>query len=244
MSPRLPLLLLLGLALGAAEEVDRARSERTAERERAQTAFEGALAKADEKAVKALETAATAAQKRGDLAGAVKGWKEVLRFDPAHAQATQFFTATGNLESVLAEVAQRRPIPLPGSAPIVMPRTAMVQTVEPVMRGTELGKHKAGTIVMVQYVDGSWTVPRVSPTEANPDAETCPQELRLALVDLSTNTPVLLATVPAGTAGKPFGFTLPRDISTLAVAPAIGARPFRYQGSSGRVRYKVALIKP
>jgi len=67
---------------------------------------DAAYAKADAVAVAEFERLAVRAVGRGDLPGVSEAWYAVLRLSREHAKAREFFTASGRLASVLAELEQ------------------------------------------------------------------------------------------------------------------------------------------
>lgn len=234
--------LLTGLA--AAEPTDPA-SDYLTESAKAQEAFDASLSKATATAIKSLSTIATTAVKRGDMAEAAQAWKEVLRFDQQHADARAFFTATGNLEQVLEETSVPRPIPASASGGTKMPASALTVTVSPADNAErKLGPAKAGTTVVLQYANGTWTRGggrRMLGGPQNPDDATSDRFHRLAIVDCSGATPVMLAMVPPGTSATPFTYQLTKDVAQLGlwIVPdnRTGVR------TNGAVTYKVAVKK-
>lgn len=236
---RFCLMLCLGVALAASENVERILAEWDADTLKARQAYDASTTKAAEKATKSLEANATAATKKGDIAGATAAWKSVLAIDPDHAKAREFFTAAGNLDAVLKEVTQGTDL-LGNPAAVdtsVMPSTAS-STAIGASPGQEasLGRLKTGATVMVQYVEGEWN-PRVAPgRDQSPDAGDAPDTFRMALVDRSTGK--VVATVPARTANKPFAITIMSAVAdaVLCIAPPGSPR------ARGTVTYKVAVI--
>lgn len=73
---------------------------------KAQSALDDITAKADDKAVASLERTAKRAARGGDMATGAAAWKAVLGIDREHQEARGYFEAVGNLDVVLAELAQ------------------------------------------------------------------------------------------------------------------------------------------
>jgi hypothetical protein len=240
----LALILCLVAGLSAADPVDPAATYHN-EAAKAKESFDAAQAKSNATAIKALTSLAQSAAKKGDIGEAAAAWKEVLRFDRENADARAFFTATGNLDQVLADTASPRPVPAPGAAGVKMPTNAMSVTLSPAP-GSEkrFGATKAGTTVLFQYVSGTWSRRRNGEMlMASPDEPETDSTVRLAILDCSTQPATVLASVPAGTATKPFSFQLTADIAQLA----IGIFPDQRQPprpTNGSVVYKVVLKKP
>jgi len=240
---RILLIVCLIAGLIAADPIDPATTFHN-EAAKAKESYDAALAKSNTTAVKALTTLAQSAAKKGDIGESAAAWKEVLRFDHDNADARAFFTATGNLDQVLADTATPHALPVPGAAGVKMPTNATSVTLSPTA-GSEkrFGSTKAGTTLMIQYVSGTWgRFRRGEMLMQSPDDAETDSALRLAILDCSTQPATVLATVPAGTAGKPFAFQLTTDVDQLA----IGILPDQRQSprpANGSVIYKIALKK-
>lgn len=240
----LSLMLCLVAGLSAADPVDPAATYHH-EAAKAKESFDAALAKSNAASIKALTALAQSAAKKGDIAESAAAWKEVIRFDHENTDARAFFTATGNLDQVLIDTASARPLPAPGAAGTKMPTNAISVTLSPAA-GSEkrFGASKAGTTLLFQYVSGTWgRMRREEMLMESPDDIETDSTLRLAILDCSTQPATVLASVPAGTASKPFSFQLTADIAQLA----IGILPDQRQPprpTNGSVIYKIAVKKP
>lgn len=228
-----------GAGAVAAEAAERALGGWQEEVAKAQRVHDAARAKADAKALKALEGLATAAAKRGEVAEAAAAWKEALRIDPTHPPARAFFQAIGTLDQVVAEVTAPTDLlgnPLP--APAGMPADAPTQTVGAAPgQWHRLGALRPGQTVWLQYVDGTWN-PRIGVGPKSPDEENDPA-FRMVIGTLGADgAPQILATVPPGTAAKPFSWPVEREVAEAALWITPSPRAANFVGS---VRYKVAV---
>ncbi len=257
MSINLPALLLLPwLAVAAAAGADPLDDELARYNEaggRIDKTFQDGLAR--ERAHSLPVLIAIARHEAGQADSASEAWKQVLLLDAANEEARKFFTAQGKLEEVLAEVAGHKGALLgkgetTPAKPAVDPRLDMggaktVRILAQYGQGYAIGNHRAGTVILLQYVSGSWAATANGKLES-PDAAATAAELRLELIEDSGNTPTALAVVPAGTADTPFQYTLERDIvgMTLRIksqrANAIRRMAATYQGE---VVYKVKIIQ-
>lgn len=242
-------LLLCCLAMAAAAEPVDPATAYHAEETKAKEAYDAAVAKANAGVVKSLTALAQSAARKGDVTESAAAWKEVLRFDRENADARAFFTATGNLDQALADTATPRALPVPGAASVKMPSNVQAASISPSVGGERnLGAAKAGSTVLVQYVSGEWGRGRATPQAAivleNPDDPASNGRIRCAIVDCSTQPPTLIATVPPGTATKPFAFQLPKDVAKLALWITPDTRQGPPRASEGSVNYKVAVRKP
>src|ERR1043165_5572141 len=101
--------------------------------------------------------------------------------------------------------------------------------------GYTLGSFKAGTVLIFQYVSGTWSGNNEEGDVAknqNPDDEKSEAGNRMQLFIDSGNEVVELTVVPAGTAAKPFMYTLDRDVVGLSLRIA-NRRGVRTVGGAG-----------
>ena len=111
------LLILAGLTVGSATELEEILNEHgnavaTAEAEHAHAlaqaaaARNAAVADADADAVEDLERLARKAARGGDMTTGAQAWKEILRIDREHTGAREYFAAIGTLDSVLSDLGE------------------------------------------------------------------------------------------------------------------------------------------
>ncbi len=193
-------------------------------------------------------------------------WKLVLQLDDANAEAREHFTANGKLASVLKSLGARQG-PLLGDQQVAAkkaePKIDMtgakpIRITASYNSGYTVGSFKAGTVLIFQYVSGTWSgenLQAVAEKNQSPDDEKSAVGNRLEMFIDSGNEPVVLATVPAGTAAKPFIYTLERDVVglSLRIANRRGVRVVNQGGGSGRqqmessytgdVKYLVRIVR-
>ena len=205
---------------------------------------------------RALATLVAQARREPSVnAGAV--WKLVLALEPANDEARRWLTANGQLDEALTELAAQKG-PLLGDGRTTASTAAAVKPPEPRIDmsgaklikvpaargvGAGIGNLRAGTIIIVQYVTGKWSASRrgrVVDLES-PDDQTAAPGNQTIIVDAQTD-PATLATVPAGTADKPFVMTLSKD--TLGVNLCISRQTGGLQAYEGEVQYRVKVIPP
>jgi|GEM_PF-3868336 hypothetical protein len=97
---------VLTAATPGADSIDQTLADFVAKLGKEQEAYDLAVGKAKSDAVKALEAIAHRATRAGDAATLAAAWKEVLRLQRDHEEATAFFTALGQLPAVLKELAE------------------------------------------------------------------------------------------------------------------------------------------
>jgi hypothetical protein len=172
-------------------------------------------------------------------------YRLVLQLDDMHAEAREHFTAAGKLDAVLAEIAKHQG-PLIGdgkvsvSAKKAEPRIDMsgakaIRITSSFQAGYTLGSFKAGTVLIFQYVSGTWSGnnemgdPKLN---QSPDDEKSEAGNRVQLFIDSGNEPVDLVILPTGTATKPFVYTLDRDVVGLSLR-IVNRRGIRTLGGNG-----------
>jgi len=235
------LLILLAAAASGADSVDRALGEWDADALRAKQTYDNAVGRANDKAVKAYQSLAKAAARKGDNATATAAWRAVLEINRADPTARAFFTATGGLDDILAQLDQ--PTDLLGN-PTAQTDPALPADAQAVTIGAApgqehvLGRLRAGQRFVVQYTSGVWN-PRVGLGGLSPDDEAAPATYRLTLVDAAAPD-VVVATIPPGTAAKPFAVTAPVAIARaiLRLAPATNSRTHL-----GQVIYRIGVLQ-
>jgi hypothetical protein len=230
---------------------------------RLQKAFDEGAARERARSLPTLVGIAKRETAQGDTAGAAEAWKLVLALDPQQEDARKFFTGTNQLDAVLAELAKHEG-PLIGKGETTVakgpaePRIDMsgarsVRASASFNTAYTLGSFKRGTVLIFQYVSGTWSS-RGSEAPQSPDAaETSPGNRLQLFIDSGNETPVLTE-IPAGTAAKPFVYTLERDAVGLSLR--ISARiPSRIRNNNnngaiepspynGEVKYLVKVIPP
>lgn len=195
-----------------------------------------------------------------------------LQLDDMNADARAHFAASGKLNAVLAAVAAKAKGPLIGDGQVTVakksePKIDMtgakaIRVTASFNSGYTLGSFKAGTVLIFQYVSGTWSGNNeegdVSKNQ-NPDDEKSDAGNRMQLFIDSGNEVVELTTIPAGTATKPFVYTLERDVVGLSLrianrrgirtlggggAPGAGGRNNNFASSyNGDVKYLVRTVR-
>jgi hypothetical protein len=264
MRPAIPLLalalaLLCPVSIGAATEAIDEELARFYEASiKLQKTYDDAEAREKARSVPALASLAKREAAQGNMAAASDGWRQVLILDPQHEEARKFFTATNQLDKILAEVAKHQGPFIGKGEPTVakveeakvdMAGARQVRVTAQHLTGSSLGSFKKGTVVAIQYVSGAWSA-------MNPDGAAkvnqSPDEPGVAAMNVavlymdSGNEPLVLAQIPTGTAAKPFVYTLDRDVSGLTLritgVKALGLRAMTYY--TGDVRYLVKISMP
>ncbi|HYE04758.1 MAG TPA: hypothetical protein VEL07_04475 [Planctomycetota bacterium] len=92
-------------ALVGADDVDKELGRWQDEIGKARSEYQTEVGRANDKAIKALVRIAQREVKAGDLSAATEAWRAVLTIDPDVDEARDFFTAIGQLDQVLAEIA-------------------------------------------------------------------------------------------------------------------------------------------
>lgn len=90
----------------ALERRSAAEAEAMKELEAAQKAFDDRMAAVNQRTIADLEGIARRAVADGQLAEAAKAWEEVLRLDPEHRDAREFFRTLGRLDEVEKRLAK------------------------------------------------------------------------------------------------------------------------------------------
>jgi hypothetical protein len=172
-------------------------------------------------------------------------YKLVLQLDDMNAEAREHFTASGKLNTVLAEVAKHQG-PLIGDGQVSVPAkkaepkidmsgAKAIRITASYQAGYTLGSFKAGSVLIFQYVSGVWSGnnqdndPKLN---QNPDDEKSEAGNRVQVFIDSGNEPVELVTLPTGTATKPFVYTLDRDVVGLSLR-IVNRRGVRTLGGNG-----------
>jgi hypothetical protein len=256
MSTTLPSLLLVPwlAAAAAADPLDDELAHYNEVSGRIDKTFQDGLARERAHSLPALIAIARHEAGQADSAG--EAWKQVLLLDGANEEARKFFTAQGKLDGVLAEVAGHKGVLIgkgetTPAKPVVDPRLDMsgaksVRILAQYGQGYAIGNHRAGTVIVLQYVSGSWTASANGKLES-PDAAATAADLRVELIEDSGNTPTSLAVIPAGTVDTPYQFTLERDVVGLTLRiksqRASTLRRLTTNTYQGEVVYKVKLIQ-
>lgn len=259
---RTVLLLLVMLAhLGAADPVDTEIARYQEAAAKLQKTLDDGVARERTRSLPALVAIAKREAAQGDVAGAAEAWKLVLALDSEHEEARRFFTGTNQLDAVLAELAKRSD-PLIGKGETTVakgpaePRVDMsgartVRVMASYNSGYTLGSFKRGTVLVFQYVSGTWSSRQDA--AQSPDAPESAAGNRMQLFIDSGNEQPVLTEIPAGTAAKPFVYTLERDAPGLSLRisariltrirnnNAGGIEPSPY---GGEVKYLVKVIPP
>jgi len=111
--------------------------------------------------------------------------------------------------------------------------------------GTLIGSVAAGTRIIIQYESGKWThansanFPVISPDDIPPTRPYGEQERVVILAaESKRDNPLVLASIPNGTAEHPFEFTFsePHKLVTLRMS---GGDP---AGRAGKVQYRYSLL--
>lgn len=238
---RLSFLVLIAACCLAAEEDPVVREQQKYEEAVAklQKTFDDGVAKERTKAIPALAAIAKRQLGKGDMPGAVKAWKAVLRLDDQQAEARQFFTSIKQLDEVLAELESEESATTDllgdGAAPVLGKPWQGVVTIK-ADKPLLIGDLPAGTQISLQYQSGTWTFRQGVQPMLNPDDATARPAYRLSLIaDKGVRQDV-----PAGTLQQAWSWTLPSELTgvMLRLANSGGRAP------AGAVTYKMMLIKP
>jgi hypothetical protein len=262
-------LSLFGLVVGslsASQAVDDELAKYHEAADKAERIYQDGVAKERTRALNNLSVAAKrAAKNEPESADAL--WKLVLELDDMNADARAHFSATGKLNTVLAEVA-KRPAPLIGAGQVTVakksePKIDMsgakaIRITASYTSGYTLGSFKAGTVLIFQYAGGAWSGNNEANEAAknqNPDDEKSDAGNRVQLFIDSGNEVVALTSLPPGTMAKPFVYTLDRDVVglSLRIANRTGIRRLGNQGGgnqpnfvssyTGDVKYLVRIVR-
>lgn len=240
-------LLVLACAATAAEE-DPLAKELARYRDavsKLQKTMDDGVAKERARSIPAIIAIAKRQLAKGDMPGAVRAWKTVLRLDDQHAEARQFFTSINQLEQTLAELEKEESAGgdlLGDDAAATAPDIQMgkpwegqvtIQAGQPL----KLGVLPKGTRITLQYVTGTWTFRRGGRPLMNPDDAVAPEPYRLLLVDQQG---AFKATVLTGTLEKPWTFTVEEPIAEGALRISRSPPP----APDGAVTYKLSVAKP
>ena len=252
----LPILLLLsaGLAQRAAgaDPIEDELARYADAAAKLQQSYDESLGK---ERARALATLVAQAKREPSVnAGAV--WKLVLALEPSNDEARRWLTANSQLDEALAEFAAQKG-PLLGDGRTTASTTAAVKPAEPRIDmsgaklikvpaargvGAGIGNLRAGTIIIVQYVTGKWTSRRGRITDLDSPDDAATIAGNQAIIADSQTEPATLATIPAGTADKPFVVTLSKD--TLGVGLYISRQTGGLLAYEGEVQYRVKVIPP
>lgn len=199
--------------------------------------------------VRTLNTLTVAAKRvvKTEPEAAEAMYKLALQVDDMNTEAREYFTASGKLNAVLTEVAAKKG-PLIGDGQVSVakksePKVDMtgakaIRVTSSFNAGYTLGSFKAGTVLIFQYVSGTWSGNNEAgdvSLNQNPDDEKSEAGNRMQLFIDSGNEPIDLAVIPAGTAAKPFVYTLDRDVIglSLRIANRRGIRTLGGNGGAG-----------
>jgi hypothetical protein len=204
-----------------------------------QKTYDDGVAKERNKSIPAIAAIAKRLLAKGDMPGAVKAWKAVLRLDDQHAEARQFFTSIGQLDKVLAELESEESAGADllgdGVGPVMgkpWQGSAVIRADKPLL----LGDLPAGTQITLQYQAGSWTWRQGVQPMMSPDDAVSRAAYRVVL---AAEIGVVQEVAP-GSAQTPWTWTAPSDIkgALLRMSAANGRAP------TGSVTYKVTVVKP
>lgn len=246
------LLLLVEARVAAANPVDDELARFNETSSRIDKTLQDGLAREKARTVPAL--VAIAKREAGDIAAAAEAWKQVLILDPAQEDARKFFTALGKLDAALAEAkghqglligkGETTPVKPPPDPRLDMTGARAVRIQAAVGQGTGIGNHKAGSVILFQYVAGAWSYGAggANAKPQSPDDAASGEGYRVELIEDSGNEPVVLATVPAGTLDTPFLFTLEKNAVGLTLR--IKNQDGRVRFYSGEVQYRVKILPP
>jgi hypothetical protein len=109
-------------------------------------------------------------------------------------------------------------------------------------RGLSLGVMKAGMVLRLQYVSGTWKAWGHNATASpdDPNEHERGDKNRLAIVNILTSGAVEpLVVVPTGTVTNPFEFTAPRDLENVALR--INSDGNWASNPNGHVKYRVTV---
>lgn len=204
-----------------------------------QKTFNDGVDKERTKAIPSITAIAKRQLGKGDMPGAVKAWRAVLRLDDQHPDARQFFTSIGQLDQVLAELEREESATADllddGAGPVLgkpWQGTVTIRADKPLL----IGDLPAGTQISLQYQSGTWTFRQGVQPMLSPDDATSRPAYRLSL----TADNGVRQDVPAGTLQQAWSWTLPSELkgALLRLASVSGRAP------AGSVTYKVTLTKP
>lgn len=132
-------------------------------------------------------------------------------------------------------------------APTATPTVAAGQETTAVVpandvNGCKLGPLKKGSVITLSYVTGKWKDHGKLPTD-NPDADFTEMgdATRLVIANgrYKTKPGPVIVKVPAGTATKPFSYTLAEDVSNVVLR--INKDDNDYEANPGSATYKVKI---
>ncbi|HAT10580.1 MAG TPA: hypothetical protein DCS97_08310 [Planctomycetes bacterium] len=204
-----------------------------------QKTYDDGVTKERNKSTPAIASIAKRLLAKGDMPGAVKAWKAVLRLDDQHPDARQFFTSIGQLDKVLAELESEESAGADllgdGAGPVMgkpWQSTIVIQADKPLI----IGDLPAGTQISLQYQSGSWTFRQGVQPMLSPDEAASRSLYRLVL---ATEAGVLQE-IPPGTMQQAWTWTVPAEAkgALLRLSNASGRAP------AGSVTYKATMTKP
>ncbi len=262
------LMLAFGAPLAASQAVDDEMARYREQAAKTERTYQEGLVKERTRTSNSLVVAAKRAAK-SEPASADALWKLVLQLDDMHAEAREYFAASGKLNAVLADVAKLNKAPLIGDGQVTVakksePKIDMsgakaIRVTASYDAGYTLSPLKAGTVLIFQYVSGTWSAANEGADPAknqNPDDEKSDAGNRMQLFFLDgTNQSTVLATIPPGTLAKPFVYTLDRDVIglSLRIANRGGLRRINFGNNNngpnflssytGDVKYLVRIVK-
>lgn len=262
---RIALILLSALACAcAADPIDTEIARYQESAAKLQKTYDEGVARERVRSLPALVGLAKREAAQGNVAGASEAWKLVLALDSQQEEARRFFTGTNQLDAVLAELAKREDGLIgkgettvakgPAEPRVDMTGARTVRAQASYNSSYTLGSFKRGTVLVFQYVSGTWSSRGTDALESPDAAESAAGNRMQLFIDSGNETPVLTE-VPAGTAAKPFVYTLERDAVglSLRIAARIPSR-IRNNGNnnggidpspySGEVKYLVKVIAP
>ncbi|HEX3134422.1 MAG TPA: hypothetical protein VHX44_12660, partial [Planctomycetota bacterium] len=243
-----PLVALgLGLFLAAPAHASQAVADEVARyreaADKAERAYQDGIAR---ERVRTLNTLTVAAKRvvKTEPEAADALYKLALQVDDMNTEAREHFTASGKLNAVLTEVAAKKG-PLIGDGQVSVakksePKVDMagakaIRVTSSFNAGYTLGSFKTGTVLIFQYVSGTWSGNNEAgdPTKnQSPDDEKSDIGNRMQLFIDSGNEPVELVTIPTGTLAKPFVYTLDRDVVGLSLR-IVNRKGLRNLGGNG-----------
>ncbi len=205
---------------------------------KAQKNFDDTVAKERGKTIPVLITLAKKVVGKGDMPGAVKAWKAVLRLDGQQVEARQFFTSIGQLDKVLAELEAEESaggdLLGDGAGPVLgkpWEGTVTVRADKPM----QLGDLPTGTKITLQYLSGAWTFRSGVQPMTSPDDEAAPPLFHLAL----SGEPGVIQELPAGSAKTPWNWSAPVDVKGAVLRMSRAGR-----APAGSVTYRITVAKP
>jgi len=199
--------------------------------------FDDGIAKERAKAIPLLAVVAKKQVVKGDMPGAGRAWKEILRLDEQHAEARQFFTSLGTLDKVLGEIEAEESASSDLLGDSAGPAVGKPWEGNAVVRADKplaLGDLPAGTKITLQYQSGMWTFRQGAMN--SPDDEGTPAAFRMALASAQG----LITELPPGTAKSVWTWTAPNDTvgAVLRLSRSGGRAP------AGSVTYRITVAKP